>query len=176
MGNDMKIYIELMKEQDATDLFKFERDNRIFFEKMVPSRGEDYYIFKKFKDRHSELLKEQEEGLSYFYLIRNSFNLIVGRINLVDLKKDEKCGYVGYRVGESYTGKGIANNALKLLLKEVEKYDILVLHGKTTSNNVVSQKVLEKNHFKQKHIKYEEFESNGRKERFIHYIWEKQDK
>lgn len=164
----MKIHIDLLKEKDAKALFKFEIENRVFFEKSVPSRGEEYYIFENFFSNHRALLKEQKEGISYFYLIKDVTDSIVGRINLVDFDRERKLGHLGYRVGAEYTGKGIANQAVRILTKESETYDIIEIHAKTTSLNIASQKVLEKNNFKRTN-----FESKAEKDRFIHYIWKK---
>lgn len=166
----MKITINLLKEKDAKELLQFETDNRTFFEKMVPSRGEDYYVLEAFRIRHKELLVEQDEGISKFYLIRGDNGQIVGRINLVDINEKEFSGSIGFRIGEQYIGKGIANLALKLLL-EIES-GIKMIYGKTTTNNIASQKVMEKNGFKKVSFSEDEIEMNGQKLKFINYIWE----
>ncbi|MDW7662769.1 MAG: GNAT family N-acetyltransferase [Bacillota bacterium] len=166
----MKITINLLKEKDAKELLQFETDNRTFFEKMVPSRGEDYYVLEAFRIRHKELLVEQDEGISRFYLIRGDNGQIVGRINLVDIDEKEFSGSIGFRIGEQYVGRGIANLALKLLL-EIES-GIKMIYGKTTTNNIASQKVMEKNGFKKVSVSEDEIEMNGQKLKFINYIWE----
>lgn len=162
------ITINSLQEHDAEELFEFEKDNRLFFEEMVPSRGEDHYKFETFKVRHRELLEEQQNGKSKFYLIRNSSGDIVGRINLIDITSDG--AEIGYRVGKEYLGKGIGNKALNLLLKT--KLNLKKIKGKTTTNNIASQKILEKSGFKQVCISDDEFEMNGQKLKFIHYVLE----
>ncbi|MGE7764922.1 GNAT family N-acetyltransferase [Peribacillus sp. NPDC096540] len=165
----MEIFIDKLKEQDAEELFKFECNNRTFFEQTVPSRGDDYYIFETFKNRHRELLKEQAENISYFYLIKNESGSIVGRINLVDIDNTNGVAHVGYRIGEKYTQRGIANKALKLLLNKASESSVNQIEAKTTSNNIASQKVLERNGFKRISINVEQSDLNGQKETFIHY-------
>ncbi|MEH6892079.1 GNAT family N-acetyltransferase [Bacillus sp. JJ864] len=162
----MELYIEKLKEQDAQELFAFECSNRDFFEKTVPSRGEEYYTFETFKKIFYELLQEQCKGISYFHLIRNDEGTIVGRINLVDLEKDKELGYLGYRIGEKYAGKGIATKGVKLLLKEVANYHVMEVLAKTTTDNIASQKVLKKNHFSCILI-----DENAPHTDFIHYVW-----
>jgi len=154
----MEASITLLQEFDARELFKFELKNRQFFEQMVPNRGDDYYNFEIFTLRHQELLREQECGLSNFYLIKNNAGEIIGRINLVDMDKINSIAEIGFRVGADYTGKGIGNLALKLLLKT--DLNVRQIRGKTTTVNFASQKVLEKNGFKQISISEEEFELN----------------
>ncbi|WP_410982706.1 GNAT family N-acetyltransferase [Bacillus cereus] len=167
----MEIYIEKLKEQDAEELFAFECYNRFFFEKMVPSRGEDYYVYETFQHKHDELLKEQEEGISYFYLIRNMEKTIVGRINLVDIEKDRWLGYLGYRVGKIFIGKGIATKAVQLLLNQAAKNQINEIHTKTTNHNIASQMVLEKSGFSCTTIDKKVIELNNQKVNFMHYVW-----
>ncbi|MGY0693708.1 GNAT family N-acetyltransferase [Virgibacillus sp. FSP13] len=166
----MDILIEKLQNADAEKLYTFELENRSFFEKMVPTRGDDYYIPEIFKKRHETILEEQAHGCSYFYLIKDKNDSIIGRMNLVDIDKSEKIGHLGYRVGQVHTRKGIASKALKLLEAATDQ-GIIKIKAKTTTNNIPSQKVLEKNGFE--HIEHgdEEFEMNGEKLKFVYYLW-----
>ncbi|MBP1950887.1 GNAT family N-acetyltransferase [Virgibacillus litoralis] len=164
----MDITIERLHSTDAGNLYEFELENRVYFEGMVPSRGNDYYDFETFKKKTNALLDEQEQGLSYFYLIKNKDGLILGRMNLVDIENG--LGHIGYRVGKAYTGKGIANTALKLLLDVINNQGIKQVSAKTTTNNIASQKVLEKNGFKYIATSDEEFIMNEQKVKFVYYL------
>lgn len=166
----MTISINLLQEVDAGELFKFESENRRFFELMVPSREDNYYQFETFIKRHRQLINEQEDGLSSFYLIKNNVGEIVGRVNLVDIDHKNKIADIGFRVGEEHVGKGIGNQALHMLLKT--NLSVRQIRGKTTNANHASQKMLEKNGFKKVGIDEKEFEMNGQKLRFVHYLWE----
>ncbi|MFJ7980987.1 GNAT family N-acetyltransferase [Lysinibacillus xylanilyticus] len=166
----MEISINSLQKRDAEELFEFEKNNRLFFEQMVPSRGEDYYNFETFKIRHKELLTEQQENKSKFYLIRDNSDKIIGRINLVDIDTTNDIAEVGYRVGQEYGGKGIGARALKLLLET--EISVKKIKAKTTTNNIASQRVLEKNGFKQVSTSDDEFKMNGKKLQFIDYILE----
>ncbi|MFF2796382.1 GNAT family N-acetyltransferase [Lysinibacillus xylanilyticus] len=166
----MEISINSLQERDAEELFEFEKNNRLFFEQMVPSRGEDYFNFETFKIIHKELLTEQQENESKFYLIRDNSDKIIGRINLVDIDTTNDIAEVGYRVGQEYGGKGIGARALKLLLET--EISVTKIKAKTTINNIASQRVLEKNGFKQVSTSDDEFEMNGKKLQFINYILE----
>lgn len=165
----MNILIEKLKDTDAESLHEFEIENRTFFEEMVPTRGDDYYKPEVFKVRHESLLDEQVKGISFFYLIKDENDSILGRINLVDIDESDKIGYLGYRVGQNHTGKGVAKKALKLFLKQEQ--NVKQVKAKTTTNNIASQKVLEKNGFERTETDDEEFEMNGQKLRFVYYIW-----
>ena len=54
----MDISIKKLEETDFEKLFEFELENRVYFEEIVPGRGEDYYHFDIFqkKNRISEVL------------------------------------------------------------------------------------------------------------------------
>ena len=165
----MDVFIEKLHVTDEEDLFKFELENRNFFEEMVPTRGDEYYNREVFKKRHHSLLEEQVNGGSYFYLIKDKDSSILGRINLVDIDESHKIGHLGYRVGQAHTGKGIANKALKILIETVTDEDIKQIKAKTTTNNIASQRILEKNGFERIATSSEEFEMNGQKLSFVYY-------
>ncbi|QHJ70004.1 GNAT family N-acetyltransferase [Planococcus halotolerans] len=165
----MEILLSLLQESDAEKLLEFERVNRRFFEKMVPGRGDDYYQWTTFLERHRELLEEQERGVCRFYLVKDPDGNIAGRINLVDIDAASGTAEVGFRLGENYGGKGIGSKALSLLLST--ESDLKQIHAKTTTVNKSSQRVLEKNGFIHMGISDDEFEMNGEKMRFVRYLW-----
>ncbi|MBY0121662.1 GNAT family N-acetyltransferase [Bacillus sp. S/N-304-OC-R1] len=172
----MEITIQCLRDEDALELFEFELENREYFEKMVPSRGDDYYNYDTFKIKHKSLLDEQAEGLSYFYLIKNKNGSILGRMNLVDIDKSQMLGHLGYRVGKENVGKGIASSALKLLLENITVNEgIKKILAKTTTINTASQKVLVKNGFKQIETNEDDeaFYLNGESLTFQYYSWNK---
>ncbi|MFF2880255.1 GNAT family N-acetyltransferase [Bacillus toyonensis] len=167
----MEIYIEQLKKQDAADLFIFELTNKSFFETMVPNRGSQYFDFEYFQKLLDDLLIEQADGNSYFYLIRNEEKEIVGRINLVNIDTETRISSLGYRVGEKFTKKGVATAAVKLILDVAKNNEINEVHAKTTTNNLASQIVLEKSGFSFKNeADTTSVELNGERVNFVHYI------
>lgn len=159
----MSIHIEPLKQQDAPALFAFECKNREFFERTVPSRGEAYYHYDYFQNSLQALLAEQEQRISCFTLIKNAAGDILGRMNLVDLDHERGSAELGYRVGADAAGKGVASQALKLLLTEyIQPLGIREVQAKTTAENIASQKVLLKNGFV-----FRETDAAG----FWHYCW-----
>jgi [ribosomal protein S5]-alanine N-acetyltransferase len=163
--NLLEIKIKKLQINDAEQLYQFEVTNRKFFESMVPSRGDDYYLYENYLSSLKALLVEQEEGLSYFYLITDQKGTILGRINLVDINKTTGEGHVGYRVGESFLKQGVATRALQLLIKEALELKVNKIYAKTTYHNIGSQKVLENSGF----IPY--IDENANDKDFVHYIW-----
>lgn len=165
------IYISRLKLEDAKALFEFETENKDFFESMVPKRPEAYYHYSSFREILEELLEEQLTGSSYFYLIRDDDNQLVGRINLIDI--ESRTGQLGYRIGKKFTGRGIATTAVGLLLKELDKVGASEVAAKTTSDNIPSQLVLERNGFTKMEEKKEVFMHGGSEVSFVYYRWDR---
>lgn len=164
----MKIQLEACTALDAEALYAFELKNRTYFEQSIPSRGNDYYLFEIFKQRHASLLQEQREGTSFFYLIKDVGGEILGRINLVDRDVTTKRAELGYRIGQNHAGKGIAKEAVRLLIKQCTKLDIEEIQAKTTDGNIASQKVLTGNGFRQENTAVE-VEMNGQRMMLIQF-------
>ncbi len=140
----------MMREEDMEDIFIFENENRAYFVNTVPPRPEDYYFWDAFKGAIGQLLEEQENHLSYFYIIRNEKSEMAGRINLTDIDLKTGSAHVGYRIGEIFAGRQAASAALKLLLQEAAAKQLREIQAKTTKDNIASQRVLLKNGFIQK--------------------------
>ncbi len=94
-------------------------------------------------------------------------------MHLVDIDETQTLGYVGYRVGKRYIGKGIASQALRLLLEAASEKSIDRIKAKTINNNKASQIVLEKNGFKLIATSNEVFEMSGQRLKFVYYTWSK---
>ncbi|GAE26422.1 hypothetical protein JCM9140_2479 [Halalkalibacter wakoensis JCM 9140] len=169
----MEIKLESLTIEHAKPLWQFERENRSFFETMVPSRGDDYYIYNKFIQFLQELLKEQERGEGQYYLIVNSQNTILGRINLFNvLENPSFSAEIGYRIGEPYLFKGIASRSIEMVMKHLnKKYKKMEVIAKTTSHNYGSQKILEKNGFRLTEIEKDGATLNLELYDFLYYTW-----
>ncbi|WP_238942718.1 GNAT family N-acetyltransferase [Planococcus beigongshangi] len=118
-------------------------------------------------------MAEQASGLCRFYLVKDSGGNIAGRINLVDIDAAAGTAEIGFRMGEKFGGKGIRSSALSLLLSTDSAVD--KIHAKTTTVNKSSQRVLERNGFIHMGISDAEFEMNGERMKFVHYVWIRED-
>jgi len=146
----MAIVIERMSLNNIEDIYNFEVKNKTFFEKGLPPRPEGYFEFCSFKMMMLEILEEQSDGTCHMHLIRDSEGKMIGRINLYSVSKGKVIeAELGYRIGEKEQGKGYASESVKLILQEAfNVYGLTCIKAGTSTENIGSQKVLEKNGFK----------------------------
>ncbi|MBU3146745.1 GNAT family N-acetyltransferase [Clostridium sp. CF012] len=143
------IIIRLLEEADIQELFKFEIENRAFFERMGFDRGDSYYEINNFNAIIKALVEEQENGLAFMYLIRDYKGKIIGRVNLVSVVRGSfNKAELGYRIGEDYQGRGYATKAVNLAICEAaSKHKLHRVEAGTSPYNIGSQIVLVKNGF-----------------------------
>ena len=142
------IRLELLSEENSTDVYSFEKENREYFERNLPPRPGNYFDPEGFKEITRELLTEQTNRDVYMHLIRDSQGAMVGRINLSVLENDQKTAELGYRIGENYTNLGYASEAVKLVLdKAFHTYGLNKIIAGTATDNLASKRVLLKNGF-----------------------------
>ncbi|WP_432052856.1 GNAT family N-acetyltransferase [Streptomyces xiamenensis] len=138
------VTLERLHADHASALLAFERENRAWFARSVPDRGDAY--FARFADRHRALLAEQETGAIHFHVVRDGNGELIGRVNLVDAAAGT--AEVGYRIGQRAAGRGVATAALGELCRlAVSAYGLHTLTAVTTLDNGASRAVLRHNGF-----------------------------
>ncbi|SIN20064.1 GNAT family N-acetyltransferase [Micromonospora cremea] len=136
--------VEPLRAQHAAALLAFERENRTYFARSVPDRGDAY--FTGFADRHRALLAEQEAGLCHFHVVLAESGDLVGRVNLVDVT--DGTAELGYRIGERAAGRGVATAAVEAVCRlAADDYRLASLTAVTTLDNPASQAVLARTGF-----------------------------
>lgn len=119
----------------------FELANRAYFARFVGDRGDDF--FARFPERHRELLTEQDSGECVFHVLVDQDGTVWGRFNLYDVV--DGSARVGYRVAQRAAGRGVATAALRRLCRLARaEYGLRILIAETSSENLASQRVLEK--------------------------------
>ncbi|KMO96346.1 GNAT family N-acetyltransferase [Streptomyces roseus] len=136
--------LEPLRADHAPALLDFERRNRAYFARTVPDRGDAY--FTDFAARHHALLAEQDTGLSRFHLLVTRGGAVAGRVNLVDI--EDAGAELGYRIGESAAGRGLATAAVAEICRIAQHtYGLTRLTAVTTLDNPGSLTVLRRNGF-----------------------------
>ena len=128
----------------AGALLRFERDNREFFARSVPDRGDDY--FAGFAARHAELLAEQATGRCHFHVLVDADGEVLGRFNLVDVVNG--VAELGFRVAERVTGQGVASDGVRRVCGLARAdYGLRRLVALTAVGNAASMGVLRRTGF-----------------------------
>ncbi|MEV6169495.1 GNAT family N-acetyltransferase [Streptomyces sp. NPDC051954] len=136
--------LERLRADHADAVLAFERENREYFARTIPDRGDAY--FADFTARHAALLAEQDAGVCHFHLVLDDAGLLIGRINLVDVA--DASAELGYRIGERAAGKGVATAAVAEVCRlAATTYGLTSLFAITTLDNRASRTVLERSAF-----------------------------
>ncbi|MFF4760110.1 GNAT family N-acetyltransferase [Streptomyces sp. NPDC001292] len=138
------VTLERLRPDHAEALLAFEQENRRYFARSVPDRGDAY--FTGFAARHRALLAEQDAGACHFHVVVDGQSDLVGRVNLVDVA--DGCAELGYRIGERAAGRGVATAAVR----EVSRLAVVTcrlteLTAVTTLDNPASRAVLARTGF-----------------------------
>ncbi|MBT2505005.1 GNAT family N-acetyltransferase [Streptomyces sp. ISL-98] len=135
-----------LRADHAPALLAFERENRAYFARSIPDRGDDY--FQHFEARHAAILAEQAAGLHHFHvLLDDQGDAILGRINLIDITASGTAE-LGYRMAERAAGQGLATTAVRDICKRAATdYNLTSLTAVTTTDNPASKAVLTRTGF-----------------------------
>ncbi|MDI3421148.1 GNAT family N-acetyltransferase [Streptomyces luteolus] len=137
--------LQLLRPEHAPALLDFERENRAYFARWVPDRGDAY--FTEFADIHQARLAEQATGACYFHVVVDEDGSVLGRINLVDV--EDGTAHLGYRIAERATGSGLATVAVRRILRlAADSYGLHTLFAETTRVNAGSRAVLTRTGFR----------------------------
>ncbi|AUY51220.1 GNAT family N-acetyltransferase [Streptomyces sp. CB01881] len=144
LADVIAIRLERLRPDHAEALLSFERQNRAYFARSVPDRGDAY--FEHFCDRHRALLAEQDAGACHFHLVMSDDGTLLGRVNLVDAERGE--AELGYRIGEQAAGRGVATAAvLEVCRLAAAGYGLSALTAVATLDNPASTAVLRRTGF-----------------------------
>lgn len=140
----VQFHIEPLGPEHGPALLEFERENRAYFARLVPDRGDGY--FANFAVRHAALLAEQAEGVCRFHVLVEDGGAIIGRVNLVDCEGGS--AELGYRIAQRAAGRGVATTAVRRVCAlAVTDYGLSALTAETTLDNAGSRTVLARTGF-----------------------------
>ncbi|MEV0176504.1 GNAT family N-acetyltransferase [Streptomyces sp. NPDC050803] len=138
------IRLERLRADHANALLAFEQENRAYFVRTIPDRGDAY--FTDFAALHAARLAEQEAGVCHFHVVTDEDGRLLGRVNLIDVENGS--AELGYRIGEHASGRGVATAAVgELCRTAATTYGLVALTAVTTLDNLASRAVLERNGF-----------------------------
>lgn len=135
--------------KDAPALAELLRDNRDFLAPWQPLRDDRYFTVDGQQADIRDALARHAQGNAYPCVIVDDSARVVGRITLSGIVRGafQSCS-VGYWVGQSDNGKGLATAAVRDIVRVA--FGELGLHrvqAETLLHNYGSQRVLERNGF-----------------------------
>ncbi len=135
---------------DADELLAFELLNRRYFEKWINYRPADYYTPEGVARAIAAARHEADNDIAYQHLVRVDGQM-VARVNLTAIKRPHaRSASLGYRVGEASVGRGIAKQAVRLVMQRAfTELDLWRLEATARPENLASAKVLLSNGFVQ---------------------------
>ncbi|MFE1944989.1 GNAT family N-acetyltransferase [Streptomyces massasporeus] len=140
------VTLEPLRADHADALLAFERENRAYFARTVPDRGDAFFTPAGFAARLQALLEEQHARVCRFHVILGEDGELIGRVNLMDLA--DGSAELGYRVGEQAAGRGVATAAVAQVCRlAATDYGLASLTARTTLDNPASMRVLTRNGF-----------------------------
>ncbi|MFD6169529.1 GNAT family N-acetyltransferase [Streptomyces coeruleorubidus] len=140
------VKLEHLRADHANALLAFEQENRAYFARSVPDRGDAYFTRAGFAERHRALMEEQHARVCHFHVVLDDDGTLIGRVNLIDVQDGR--AEVGYRVGERAAGRGVASAAVADVCRlAAAEYGLTALTAVTTLDNLASMAVLTRNGF-----------------------------
>ncbi|MEU8529806.1 MULTISPECIES: GNAT family N-acetyltransferase [Streptomyces] len=131
--------LQRLRADHAPALLAFEEENRAYFARSVPDRGDAY--FAEFGAQHQARLDEQATGRIHFHVLVAEDGEVLGRVNLVDV--EDGAAELGYRIAEKASGHGLATAAVRELAELARTaYGLALLRAETTLDNPGSRAVL----------------------------------
>lgn len=127
----------------AGAILEFETRNRAFFAASVPDRGDEF--FADYPTRHAALLAMQDAGTDLFHVLLTDDGTIAGRVNLIEIGNRE--AELGYRVGQDFTGRGVATRAVDQACHLARTKGLTRLRATVPTDNRASRAVLLRNGF-----------------------------
>lgn len=153
-------------DADLPALFDFEQRNWDYFSQHVPARPDSYREYASFCQTQRELLAERDTGATALFVAYENDTLIA-RGNLVDITKST--ADIGYRVCQSWTGKGLATKIVTQLIEIAIKRGLSELTATVSHTNPASEKVLTKTGFEYLRTEIDAFELNGQSVNFRYF-------
>ncbi|MEU7718541.1 GNAT family N-acetyltransferase [Streptomyces tibetensis] len=140
------VTLEPLRADHADALLAFERENRAYFARTVPDRGDAFFTPEGFAARLRALLEEQHARVCRFHVVLGEDGELIGRVNLMDLVGGS--AELGYRIGEQAAGRGVATAAVAQVCRlAATDYGLTSLTARTTLDNPASMRVLVRSGF-----------------------------
>lgn len=133
--------LEALDRKHAEALLAFELENRAYFARSIPDRGDGF--FRLFDEGLDAALAEQSAGICRLHVLTDADGAVLGRFNLYEIR--DGAAELGYRMAERACGRGLATGTvLSLCDIAAAEYGLRRLSARASDSNPASQRVLVK--------------------------------
>ncbi len=149
---------------DAKALAKLLLDNKFFWSIHEPLHRDEFYTEETQRQKILEGLQLLQANREFsFGIYDNPSQQLIGYISLYSIKRlPYSSGFVGYSIDQNFLGRGIATEAVQLILQFAFKtLNLHRIEAYVSPQNIASVKVLEKSGFTQEGLLKELLFING---------------
>ena len=148
---------------DLDALLAFELANRAFFEATINARPPAYYSREGVARAIGAAIEDAANDRGYQFLVKSAQGELLGRVNLSGIKRAHfHSGVLGYRIGQSAGGRGVASAAVGQVLEiAFGQLGLKRIEADASVANAGSIRVLERNGFVQYGRSRRSFELQG---------------
>ena len=136
--------------EDAADLARIYRENRVFTAPFDPPRTESFFTEEGQRIELEQAIAQAAMGARMRHVILDG-DQIIGALAISNIVRGPfQSGNLGYWVTQEHNGRGVATRAVGLAIQSAfAEHGMHRLEAGTLLDNVASQRVLRKNGFKE---------------------------
>ncbi|WP_033542676.1 GNAT family N-acetyltransferase [Planococcus sp. CAU13] len=165
-------YLRVLADDDAVEMVQLLNRNRNYWEIFEPRHPDSYFTVAVQREKIREALYQARENREYsFGIFHPRTDKLIGHISMYSIKRlPFLSALVGYSIDEEYAGRGIATEAVQLVVAfGFEKLQLHRIEAYVSPRNSGSIRVLEKAGFANEGLLREFLHINGIWEDHYHY-------
>ncbi|MDN7243675.1 GNAT family protein [Planococcus sp. N028] len=170
--NGRTCYLRTLAVDDAEEMVQLLLRNRDYWAIYEPRHRDSYFTVAVQREKIREAIYQARENREYsFGVFEHGSNRLIGHISLYGIKRlPFLSALVGYSVDEAYIGKGIATEAVRLMVAfGFEQLRLHRLEAYVSPQNLGSIRVLQKSGFQNEGLLREFLHINGVWEDHFHF-------
>ncbi|HAS6347484.1 TPA: GNAT family N-acetyltransferase [Vibrio vulnificus] len=150
--DEARLHLRMLHGSDDAPLLAFEYENRYWFERFITPREPSIFSEKGIRKHIDDCLSEYGHKRMLPMIVESDEGAIVGRVNFHDIKFNRGVATLGYRFAENVAGKGIATQMVSKAMSVLQRLGFRRVLAVVASDNIASQRVLEKCGFRQMNL------------------------
>lgn|SRR5690606_5681009 len=165
-------YLRILAAEDAEEMAQLLLRNRNYWAIFEPMHPDSYFTAAVQREKIRESIYQARENREYsFGIFEPRTDKLIGHISMYSIKRMPfLSALVGYSIDEAYAGRGIATEAVKLVVAfGFEKVRLHRIEAYVSPRNDGSIRVLEKSGFVNEGLLKEFLHINGEWEDHYHY-------